>query len=124
MKRILRCLLVLMMILTALGANALTALEPDTQIGYNDLSAGHRALFEQEMASALANARSRTPGAAKLMAAVRGDFNGYTGTKSDNSLKAEYRVTDSVVAVGEKVTFYVTMTWDYGRLTHALLEAE
>jgi len=120
LKRILRCLLVLMMILTALGANALTALEPDTQIGYNDLSAGHRALFEQEMASALANARSRTPGAAKLMAAVRGDFNGYTGTKSDNSLKAEYRVTDSVVAVGEKVTFYVTMTWDYGRLTYTI----
>ena len=41
MKRILRCLLVLMMILTALGANALTALEPDTQIDLGAIAKGY-----------------------------------------------------------------------------------
>ena len=118
MKKILSCLLVLMMTLTALCPMALADSNEDALIAYDDLSPGHRALFEKEMASALANARSRAPGESQLIAAVRGDFNGYTGTKSDNSLKVEYRVTDSVVSVGEKVTFYVTMTWDYGRLTY------
>ncbi len=118
MKRILCCLLVLMMTLTALCPSALADSNPDTQIAYGDLSPGHRALFEKEMASALANARSRAPGESQLIAAVRGGVNEYTGSKADNSLKLDYKVTKSVAAVGEKVTFYVTMTWDYGRLTY------
>ena len=118
MKKILSCLLVLMMTLTALCPMALADADEAVLIAYEDLSPGHRALFEEEMASALANARSRAPGESRLIAAVRGDFNGYTGTKADNSLRVEYRVTDSVVSVGEKVTFYVTMIWDYGRLTY------
>lgn len=119
MKRILCCLFALALVTVLVSAGALGESNPDTPVAYEELSAEHRALFESEMASALANARSRAPGQSLLVAAIRGDdFNGYTGSKSDNSLKVEYKVTDSVVEVGEKVTFYVTMTWDYGRLTY------
>lgn len=118
MKRVLCFLLALFIAVPGLWTGALADSSSDTPIAYGDLSQGHRDLFETEMDSALANARSRAPGQSKLIAAVRGDFNGYTGSKSDNSLKVEYRVTDSVVEVGEKVVCYVTMTWDYGRLTY------
>ena len=116
MKRILCIFLVLALALV--GVTALADSNPDTRVNFDDLPADYRALYASEMASALANARSRAPGQAQLAAMVRGDFSGYQGSKSDNSLKIEYKVTDSVVAVGEKVTFYATMTWDYGRLTY------
>lgn len=116
MKRILCIFLVLALALV--GVTALADSNPDTRVNFDDLPADYRALYASEMASALANARSRAPGQAQLAAMARGDFSGYQGSKSDNSLKIEYKVTDSVVAVGEKVTFYATMTWDYGRLTY------
>lgn len=116
MKRLICCLLALLMMIQCLPAWAES--NPDTPVSYEDLSEQHRALFEAEMASALANARARAPGQSRLYAMSRGEFNGYTGTKADNSLSVEYKVTDSVVAVGEKVVFYVTMKWDYGHLTY------
>lgn len=116
MKRILCLMLALALVL--MGCCAAAEDNPDTPVDFNSLPADYRALYEAEMASALANARSRAPEQSRLIAAVRGDFNGYTGSKSDNSLKVEYRVTDSVVEVGEKVVFYVTMSWDYGKLTY------
>lgn len=118
MKRTLCCLMALVLFLMGLCTAALAESNPDTPVAYDDLSAEHRALFESEMASALANARSRAPGQSLLIAAVRGDFNGYEGSKSDNSLQLIYRVSDSVVEVGEKVYFDVTMYWDYGKLTY------
>ena len=116
MKRILCLLLVLALALSCGTAQADS--NPDTPVDFNDLPADYRALYASEMASALANARARAPGQSQLSAMARGDFSGYQGSKSDNSLKVEYKVTDSVVAVGEKVTFYATMTWDYGQLTY------
>lgn len=116
LKRILCFLLVL-----ALALSCVTALadsNPDKPVNFNDLPADYRALYASEMASALANARNRAPGQSQLSAMARGDFSGYQGSKADNSLRVEYKVTDSVVAVGEKVTFYATMTWDYGQLTY------
>ncbi len=99
------CLLTAMLLLLAVAG----ADDTVTPMDYASMPAEYRALFEAEMASALANARARTPDSGRLKAQARGDFNGYTGTKADNSLRVEYRVSDSVVAVGEKVTFYVTM---------------
>lgn len=116
LKRILCLLLVLALALSCGTAQADS--NPDTPVDFNDLPADYRALYASEMASALANARARAPGQSQLSAMARGDFSGYQGSKSDNSLKVEYKVTDSVVAVGEKVTFYATMTWDYGQLTY------
>ena len=119
LKRILCLLLVLALALSALSCGTAQAdSNPDTPVDFNDLPADYRALYASEMASALANARARAPGQSQLSAMARGDFSGYQGSKSDNSLKVEYKVTDSVVAVGEKVTFYATMTWDYGQLTY------
>lgn len=117
MKRVLCFLLVLALALA--GFPALAESNPDKPVSFDDLPADYRDLYASEMASALANARSRAPGQSKLTAIARGDFSGYQGSKSDNSLKIEYKVTDSVVAVGEKVTFYVTMSWDYGQLTYS-----
>lgn len=116
MKRIL-CLLLVLVLALSCGI-ALADSNPDTPVDFNDLPADYRALYASEMASALANARARAPGQSQLSAMARGDFSGYQGSKSDNSLKVEFKVTDSVVAVGEKVTFYATMSWDYGQLTY------
>lgn len=118
MKRLLCFILLLALSLAGMSVAAMADSGSYTVVDFETLPADYRALYESEMASALANARSRAPGQSRLYAEVRGDFNGYTGTKSDSSLKVEYRVTDSIVKVGEKVIFYVTMTWDYGRLTY------
>lgn len=117
MKRVLCFLLALALVLSCM--TALADSNPDKPVNFNDLPADYRALYASEMASALANARSRAPGQSQLSAMARGDFSGYQGSKADNSLKVEYKVTDSVVAVGEKVTFYATMSWDYGQLTYS-----
>lgn len=119
MKRILCLLLVLTIVLTGLGLSA-AADGTETLVAYEDLPAEHRARYESEMASALANARARAPGKTQLFAEVRGDFNGYTGSKSDNSLKVSYRVTDSIVQVGEKVTFFVDMNCEYPPMVYTL----
>lgn len=116
MKRLLCILLMLAVMLS--GWTALADSNPDRRVNFKDLPADYRALYASEMASALANARSRAPGQTQLTAIARGDFSGYQGSKTVNSLKVEYKVTDSVVQVGEKVTFYATMSWEYGQLTY------
>ena len=116
MKHVICFILVLALALS--GLTAVADSNPDQIVNFDDLPADYRALYASEMASALANARARAPGQSKLAAMARGDFSGYQGSKADNSLRIDYKVTDSVVAVGEKVTFYVTMTWDYGHLTY------
>ena len=85
----------------------------ETTVAYEDLPQAHRTLYETAMAKALAEAPRRVPAKSNLRAMTRGDFNGYTDQKSDNSLQVEYRVSDSVVKVGEKIKFYVNMNCDY-----------
>ena len=117
MKRMLCFILVLALALS--GLIAMADSNPDQVVNFSDQPADYRALYASEMASALANARARAPGQSRLSAVARGDFSGYQGSKADNSLQIDYKVTDSVVAVGEKVTCYITMTWDYGQLTYS-----
>ena len=83
------------------------------EVPYESLPKDLRATFEAEMESARLNAQSRAPGQSLLQLEAKGGFSGYTDVVSDGSLKVEYRVTDSVVQVGEKVNFYVTMSCDY-----------
>ena len=109
---------ILVLALALSGLTAMADSNPDQVVDFNDQPADYRALYAAEMASALANARARAPGQSTLSVMARGTFSGYQGSKADNSLRIDYKVTDSVVAVGEKVTFYVTMTWDYGHLTY------
>ncbi len=87
---------------------------------YATMPADYRAMFEAEMAYALANAHARIPTSSLFQAQTRGG-DGYEGSKEDGGLRVAYSVTDSVVAVGEKVTFYVAMygasapiTYTYG----------
>ena len=97
-----------------MGMTAASALSvPGNKISYNDLPAEYRTLFQKEMASAKANARSRAPSQSRLIAETKGGFNGYTGSKSDNSLKVSYTVSDSVVEVGEEVVFQFTLECTY-----------
>jgi len=110
---------ILVLALAISGLTAMADSNPDQVVNFSDQPADYRALYAAEMASALANARARAPGQSQLSAVARGDFSGYQGSKADNSLKVDYKVTDSVVAVGEKVTCYITMTWDYGQLTYS-----
>lgn len=91
---------------------ACTALAEST-IAYDDLPQAHRTLYEKAMATALADVQKRAPGKNVLQAMTRGDFSGYTDLRSDNSLQVEYRVSDSVVKVGEKIRFYVNVSCDY-----------
>ena len=109
---------ILVLAFTLAGFTAVADSNPDQVVDFNDQPADYRALYAAEMAAALANARAKAPGQSQLYSVARGTFNGYQGSKADNSLQIEYKVTDSVVKVGEKVTFYVTMTWDYGHLTY------
>lgn len=91
----------------------LSAASAETTIAYDDLPQAHRTLYEQAMATALAEAPRRVPTKSRLQATARGDFSGYTDQKSDNSLQVDYRVSNSVVKVGEKIKFYVNMNCDY-----------
>ena len=120
MKRILSLLLALFLAMPGMIDTAAAESGTETPVAYEDLPAAHRALYEKEMASAEANAKARAPGKQQLFAEVRGDFNGYTGSKSDNSLKVEYRVSDSIVEVGEKVYFYVNMNCDYPPMVYTI----
>lgn len=92
----------------------------ETTVAYSDLPAAHRALYEKEMAAAEKYAKSRAPGKARLFAEVRGDFNGYTDAKTDNSLKVEYTVSDSIVQVGERVYFDVNMSCEYPPMVYTV----
>lgn len=83
----------------------------ETAVAYDDLPPSHRTLYETAMAKALEEAQSRAP--AKLLVQARGDFHGYTDTKADNSLQVDYRVSDSIVKVGEKIKFYVNVSCEY-----------
>ncbi|MBQ7138401.1 MAG: dockerin type I repeat-containing protein [Clostridia bacterium] len=91
---------------------ACTALAEST-IAYDDLPQAHRTLYDKAMATALADVQKRIPGKNMLKAMARGDFSGYTDQKSENSLQVDYRVSDSVVKVGEKIRFYVNVSCDY-----------
>ena len=106
MKRYL-FLLTAAMLLLRLGC--ISAAAGDTAVAYESLQQSHRALYEQAMATALAEARARVPSPNRLQAKARGDFNGYTDAKSDGGLHVEYRVSDSIVRVGEKIRFHVNM---------------
>lgn len=119
MRRIGSCRLLCLLLALMLLAGQIGALADDvTPADYASMPADYRALFEAEMVRALANARSRAPNSGRLKAQARGGFNGYTGAKSDSSLRVEYKVTDSVVAVGEKVTFYVNMYCSTAPITY------
>lgn len=91
---------------------ACTALAENT-LAYDELPHAHRTLYEKAMATALADVQKRAPGRNMLQAMARSDFSGYTDLKTDNSLQVEYRVSDSVVKVGEKIKFYVNVSCDY-----------
>lgn len=120
MKKILCLLLPLLIVLTGLSFPAAAESGAETPLTYEELPEAHRKRYEEEMASALANARARAPGKKQFFAEARGDFNGYTGAKSDNSLKVDYRVSDSIVEVGEKVYFYVNMNCDYPPMVYTI----
>lgn len=102
-------LLTAAMLLLKLGWISAAAGDGDTTVAYESLQQSHRMLYEQAMATALAEARERVPSPSRLQAMARGDFNGYTDAKSDGSLHVEYRVSDSIVRVGEKIRFHVNM---------------
>lgn len=106
-----RYLFLLVAVVFLLGLMSFASAE--TTVAYEDLPQAHRTLYETAMAKALAEAPRRVPAKSNLRAMPRGDFNGYTDQKSDNSLQVEYRVSDSVVKVGEKIKFYVNMNCDY-----------
>lgn len=112
MKKFISLLMMLMLMYPGMRIIAEEGTVAETLVAYADLPEAHRQRFEAEMASARANVRARVPGQRQLMAQVRGDFNGYTGSKTDRSLEITYRVSDSVVSVGEKVTFQVDMKCD------------
>lgn len=120
MRRILCLLLTMIFALTSLSFTVAAEEAAETPVAYDELPENHRQRYEQEMASALKNARARAPGKTQFFAEARGDFNGYTGSKSDNSLKVEYRVSDSIVEVGEKVYFYVNMNCDYPPMVYTI----
>lgn len=108
------------MAMTCLGVAAAEADLSETPVDYASLPASHRARFEAEMSSALANARARAPGQAELALESRGDFNGYTGGASDGSLQLTYTVSDSMVTVGERVSFDVYLSCSYPQMTFTI----
>lgn len=109
-----------MIVLPCMSFTAMAESGDEIPVAYEDLPEAHRKRYEAEMASAQANARARAPGKKQLFAEARGDFNGYTDARSDNSLKVDYRVSDSIVEVGERVYFYVNMNCDYPPMVYTI----
>ena len=109
MKRYLFLITATVLLLSMIGI----ASAAETTVSYDELPQAHRMLYEKAMATALADAQKRAPGKNGLYATTRSDFSGYTDQKSDNSLQVEYRVSDSIVKVGEKIKFYVNVSCDY-----------
>lgn len=120
LKRIMSLMLMLALLVTGLSLTAAADSGNETALSYEELPAAHRALYEKEMAAAEKYAKSRVPGKAQLFAEVRGDFNGYTDTRTDNSLKVEYTVSDSIVQVGERVYFDVNMSCEYPPMVYTV----
>ncbi len=107
MKKIGCLLLALWMALACLSAAAEGAVTP---LDYDALPQSHRTLYENQVAEAIANAPFRLPGASQLFALARGDFNGYTGSKTKDGITVEYTVSNSMVQVGESIKFNVKVT--------------
>lgn len=120
MRRYLFLLVLTMLILTMVGIVAMADTAKETTVAYKDLPQAHRELYERTVATARAEVHKRLPGNSKLQAKIRGDFSGYTDVKSDNSLRVEYRVSDSIVKVGEKIWFYVNMYCDYSPMVYTV----
>ena len=111
MKRYL-LLSAVLILLSVMCASAFADTGVETTVSYEELPQAHRTLVDLAMAEALANVQKNLPAKNRLQASVRGDFNGYTDSRSDNGLKVDYRVSDSVVKVGEKITFMVNASTD------------
>lgn len=120
MKRVLSLLLAAVLILTGWLTACAEGDFPGVEVAYEDLPEAHRALFEAELESALANARSRAPGEAQLLAEARGLENGYSGTKSDNSLRLNYTVPDSMIEVGEYAYFAFDISTIHDAFTYTI----
>ena len=120
MKRICSLILSLCMLLSGLPVWAAEGETGDVTVAYGDLPPAHRTRFEAEMASALANARARAPGQSQLQLESRGEFNGYSGSASDGSLQLTYTVSDSMVQVGERVSFDVYLSCNYPQMTFTI----
>ncbi len=120
MKKAIRRFLVTALLLAMAASLALAEATKATIIPYDELPEDLRSRFEAEMISAEANARARAPGQAQLFAKMRGESGVYTGSKSDNSLKMDYTVSDCVVKVGETVNFYANLSCDYPQMTYIL----
>lgn len=120
MKKLVSLLLVLMIVLAGVSVAAAENNAEEKPVVREALPAGHWALYEAEMAAALANARDRAPGQQQYALESKGDFNGYTGNKADGSLHADYTVTDSMVPVGEYVYFYVNLACEYPPMVYTI----
>ena len=121
MKKLVCLLLTLMIALT--GGTLAAAAESNAGeilVAPEELPAGHWALYEAELASALENARARAPGQVQYALEARGDFNGYTGSKADGSLRLEYTVSDSMVPVGERSIIYLNLTCEYPPMVYTI----
>ena len=92
----------------------------ETAVAYDDLPQAHRELYERTLAAARAEVQKRLPGKSLLQAKLRGDFSGYTDVKSDNSLRVEHRVSDSIIKVGETIWFYANMYCDYSPMVYTV----
>lgn len=107
-----RYLFLISVILLVLCIHAAADMGAETTVAYEELPPAHRALYDDAMAAALADVQKLVPAKTRLQAKARGDFSGYTDAKSDNGLRVEYRVSDSIVKVGEKIRFYVNVNCD------------
>ncbi|MBQ8555947.1 MAG: hypothetical protein IJ438_08750 [Clostridia bacterium] len=106
MKKILSLILLLSVLLSSLSFSALA---DSDQIPMDEVPAELQALFEAEMAEALKNARSRAPESNGANFIDRASFNGYVGSKADGYLTVDYTISDSMVTVGETVSFEVLL---------------
>ena len=114
MKKILSLLLAAMMILCGCLAAGAEGDFPGTAVAYEDLPQAHRALYESEMESALANVRART------LLQTRGLETGYKGTKNDNSLVLNYDIRDSMVEVGQYIYFAFDISTIHDAITYTI----
>ncbi len=119
-KRLVSKLLILSLFLALLPLLPASADEEGTRIPYRELPSDIRAAYEAELQSAAKNARSRAPGQTQLFAKLKGNVTPYTGSKSCNSLKVNYTVSQSVAKVGEEVYFYVNMECAYPPMVYVL----
>lgn len=103
------------LVLTGLCSALAEAPVFQSEIAYDDLPAEHRQAYEEELAKAIANAQSRL-----LSTQARGDFNGYTGVKADNSLQVNFKISQSMVPAGQSVSFSFDIVTDADKLTYTI----